>query len=114
MFRWPDTGYQPLADNHRRFLCWWGWLLFGLGLGSRRFADNDLRDLEGAIAVAARKVASRAGLGYVSGAYGLEMAWLPCSSWRSRNNRVLPYIGRALARAILAVIKLKNSSKWMA
>lgn len=32
-----------------RFLCWWGLLLFGLGLGSRRSADNDLRDLELAI-----------------------------------------------------------------
>jgi hypothetical protein len=44
--RLPDTRYQPLVDYHRRFLCWWGLLLFGLGLGSRRSADNDLRDLE--------------------------------------------------------------------
>jgi hypothetical protein len=38
-----------MVTYHRRFLCWWGLLLFGLGLGSRRSADNDLRDLESAI-----------------------------------------------------------------
>lgn len=38
-----------MVEYHRRFLCWWGLLLFGLGLGSRRSADNDLRDLECAI-----------------------------------------------------------------
>jgi hypothetical protein len=45
----PDTRFQPRVEYHRRFLCWWGLLLFGLGLGSRRSADNDLRDLECAI-----------------------------------------------------------------
>ncbi len=45
----PDTRFQPLVEYHRRFLCWWGLLLFGLGLGSRRSADSDLRDLECAI-----------------------------------------------------------------
>jgi len=45
----PDTRCQPLVTYHRRFLCWWGLLLFGLGLGSRRSADNDLGDLECAI-----------------------------------------------------------------
>jgi len=45
----PDTRYEPMVQYHRRFLCWWGLLLFGLGLGSRRSADNDLRDLECAI-----------------------------------------------------------------
>jgi len=45
----PDTRFQPMVVYHRRFLCWWGLLLFGLGLGSRRSADNDLRDLECAI-----------------------------------------------------------------
>ena len=45
----PDTRFQPMVEYHRRFLCWWGLLLFGLGLGSRRSADNDLRDLECAI-----------------------------------------------------------------
>ncbi len=45
----PDTRFQPMVRYHRRFLCWWGLLLFGLGLGSRRSADNDLRDLECAI-----------------------------------------------------------------
>ena len=38
-----------MVEYDRRFLCWWGLLLFGLGLGSRRSADNDLRDLECAI-----------------------------------------------------------------
>ncbi len=38
-----------MVNYHQRFLCWWGLLLFGLGLGSRRSADNDLRDLECAI-----------------------------------------------------------------
>ena len=38
-----------MVEYHRRFLCWWGLLLFGLGLGSRRSADNDLCDLECAI-----------------------------------------------------------------
>jgi hypothetical protein len=45
----PDTRCQPLVTYHRRFLCWWALLLFGLGLGSRRSADSDLRDLECAI-----------------------------------------------------------------
>ena len=38
-----------MVQYNRRFLCWWGLLLFGLGLGSRRSADNDLRDPECAI-----------------------------------------------------------------
>jgi hypothetical protein len=45
----PDSRYEPMVQYHRRFLCWWGLLLFGLGLGSRRSADSDLRDLECAI-----------------------------------------------------------------
>ena len=45
----PDTRCQPLVEYDRRFLSWWGILLFGLGLGSRRSADHDLRDLELAI-----------------------------------------------------------------
>ena len=34
---------------HQRFLAWWGILIFGLGLGSRRAADQDLRDSECAV-----------------------------------------------------------------
>lgn len=45
----PDTRYVPLIEYHQRFLAWWGILLFGLGLGSRRAADQDLRDTECAI-----------------------------------------------------------------
>src|SRR6266511_3240986 len=32
----PDTRFEPMVEYHRRFLCWWGLLLFGLGLGRRR------------------------------------------------------------------------------
>ena len=45
----PDSRFQAMVTYHPRFLCWWGLLLFGLGLGSRRSADHDLRDLECAI-----------------------------------------------------------------
>lgn len=45
----PDSRFQPMVEYHPRFLCWWGLLLFGLGLGSRRSADNDLRDPDCAI-----------------------------------------------------------------
>jgi hypothetical protein len=41
----PDTRFEPMVRYHRRFRCWWRLLLFGLGLDSRRSADNDLRDL---------------------------------------------------------------------
>ena len=37
------------VEYPRRFPCWWGLPTFGLGLGSRRSADNDLRDRELAI-----------------------------------------------------------------
>jgi hypothetical protein len=45
----PDTRYVPLIEYHQRFLAWWGILIFGLGLGSRRAADQDLRDSECAV-----------------------------------------------------------------
>lgn len=45
----PDTRFEPMVEYDCRFLCWWGLLLFDLGLSSRRSADNDLRDLECAI-----------------------------------------------------------------
>jgi hypothetical protein len=38
-----------MVEYDRRFLCWWGLLLFGLSCGSRRSADNDLRDLDCAV-----------------------------------------------------------------
>lgn len=41
----PDTRWQPLVVYHRRFLVWWGLLLFVFKLGSRRQLDFDLRDL---------------------------------------------------------------------
>lgn len=42
---WPDTRWAPLVVYHRRFLTWWGLLLFMTKLGSRRQLDYDLRDL---------------------------------------------------------------------
>jgi hypothetical protein len=45
----PDTRWEPLVEYHQRFLSWYGILLFGLRLSSRRGADQDLRDIECAI-----------------------------------------------------------------
>lgn len=42
----PDTRFQPMIEYDTRFLLWWGLLLFGLKLGSRRQLDFQLRDLE--------------------------------------------------------------------
>lgn len=47
--QWPGSRFQPTVRSPARFLCRWGRLLFGLGPGGRRPADNDLRDLELAI-----------------------------------------------------------------
>lgn len=42
----PDTRFLPFVTYHRRFLAWWGLLLFCLKLGSRRQLDYLLRDEE--------------------------------------------------------------------
>ena len=42
----PDTRFEEMVVYHRRFLLWWGLLLFCLKLGSRRQLDFQLRDLE--------------------------------------------------------------------
>lgn len=42
----PDTRFEVMVVYHRRFLLWWGLLLFSLKLGSRRQLDFQLRDLE--------------------------------------------------------------------
>jgi len=42
----PDTRFQEMVVYHKRFLFWWGLLLFCLKLGSRRNLDFQLRDLE--------------------------------------------------------------------
>jgi hypothetical protein len=42
----PDTRFQPMVTYHRRFLLWWGLLLFLCKLGSRRQLDFQFRDLE--------------------------------------------------------------------
>ena len=45
----PDSRFEPFIDYHKRFLIWWGLLLFILKLGSRRQLDFDLRDEEGEV-----------------------------------------------------------------
>jgi len=40
----PDTRYEPFVEYDRKFLTWWGLLLFCFKLGSRRQLDYDLRD----------------------------------------------------------------------
>ena len=42
----PDSRFEPFIIYAKRFLCWWGLLLFVLKLGSRRQLDFDLRDLD--------------------------------------------------------------------
>ena len=42
----PDTRFAAMVVYHKRFLFWWGLLLFCLKLGSRRNLDFQLRDLE--------------------------------------------------------------------
>jgi hypothetical protein len=42
----PDTRFEPFIEYDKRFLFWWGILLFVLELGSRRQLDSDLRDDE--------------------------------------------------------------------
>jgi len=40
----PDTRFRPFITYDKRFLLWWGLLLFGCTLRSRRQLDFDLRD----------------------------------------------------------------------
>ncbi len=42
----PDTRFPEMIIYDKRFLLWWGLLLFCLKLGSRRALDYQLRDLE--------------------------------------------------------------------
>lgn len=42
----PDTRYGPFVQYDRKFLAWWGLLLFSFKLGSRRQLDYDLRDTD--------------------------------------------------------------------
>lgn len=42
----PDTRFPEMIIYHKRFLSWWGLMLFCLKLGSRRNLDYHLRDLE--------------------------------------------------------------------
>jgi len=45
----PDTRDQRLITYDRKFLAWWGLLLFALKLRSRRQLDFDLRDPESCV-----------------------------------------------------------------
>lgn len=45
----PDTRFQEMIVYDKRFLTWWGLLLFCLKLGSRRALDYQLRDTELAV-----------------------------------------------------------------
>ena len=40
----PDSRWQPIVVYHRRFLFWWGMMLFLGQLRSRRQLDFNLRD----------------------------------------------------------------------
>src|ERR1043166_2779887 len=42
----PETRFVPMITYEKRFLAWWGLLLFCFKLTSRRQLDFDLRDLE--------------------------------------------------------------------
>lgn len=42
--RLPDTRFRPFVRYDKKFLSWWGLLLFSLKLGSRRQLDFELRD----------------------------------------------------------------------
>lgn len=42
----PDTRFREMIVYDKRFLIWWGLLLFCLKLGSRRALDYQLRDTE--------------------------------------------------------------------
>jgi len=42
----PDTRFAPFIRYDKKFLTWWGLLLFCFKLGSRRQLDYELRDLE--------------------------------------------------------------------
>jgi hypothetical protein len=44
--RLPDTRFLPFVNYDKKFLTWWGLLLFCCKLGSRRQLDYELRDLE--------------------------------------------------------------------
>jgi hypothetical protein len=61
----PDTRFAPFIEYDKRFLVWWGLLLFCCKLGSRRQLDFDLRD-------AATEV-----LGNVNRLAGTQQATLP-------------------------------------
>jgi hypothetical protein len=45
----PDSRFQPFVEYDRKFLLWWGLLLFCLKLGSRRQLDYELRDMESSV-----------------------------------------------------------------
>ena len=56
----PDSRFQPFVTYDKRFLFWWGLLLFVLELGSRRQLDHDLRDDETEVLTNVNRVAHTA------------------------------------------------------
>jgi len=53
----PDTRFAPFVEYDRRFLVWWGLLLFCCKLGSRRQLDFDLRDRARAVVANVNRLA---------------------------------------------------------
>lgn len=53
----PDTRSPRLVIYDKRFLAWWGILLFALRLGSRRRLDAEMRDLESSVLVNVNRLA---------------------------------------------------------
>jgi len=53
----PDTRFQPFVEYDKKFLIWWGLLLFCFKLGSRRQLDYDLRDLDSGVLSNANRLA---------------------------------------------------------
>jgi len=54
----PDTRFAPFIRYDKKFLTWWGLLLFCFKLGSRRQLDYELRDLELQVLHNANRLAS--------------------------------------------------------
>jgi hypothetical protein len=54
----PDTRFAPFIQYDKKFLTWWGLLLFCFKLGSRRQLDYELRDLELRVLDNANRLAS--------------------------------------------------------
>lgn len=54
----PDTRFAPFIRYDKKFLTWWGLLLFCLKLGSRRRLNHELRDMKLRVLDNANRLAS--------------------------------------------------------